>query len=58
MQWKEKSKQWPYATFNIISLMEHGWDQTTAKKIVTRGEHKGKWVLMWNPTQGGLWAKY
>ena len=32
--------------------------KATAKKIVTRGEHKGKWVLMWNPTQGGLWAKY
>jgi len=49
---------WGYSTFSITCLVAHGWQMTTATKIVTRGEHKGKWRLMWNPAQGGLWSKW
>ncbi len=38
-------------------LVQGGYDRTTATKTITRGEHKGKWRLMWNPAQGGVWAR-
>lgn len=39
------------------SLVIGGYQKTTATKNITRGKHKGKWRLYWNPAQGGVWAK-
>lgn len=38
-------------------LVIGGYQKTTATKNVTRGEHKGKWRLYWNPAQGNIWAR-
>jgi len=34
-----------------------GYAKTSATKNVTRGAHKGKWRLWWNPAQGGVWIR-
>lgn len=48
---------WSFSEWSPEKLTQAGFDRTTGTKIVTRGEHKGKWRLWWNPAQGGVWAK-
>jgi hypothetical protein len=48
---------WSFTDESPERLVVGGYQKTTAIKSITRGEHKGKWRLMWNPAQGGVWAK-